>query len=72
MVESEYIESFKCIIMDRNQKLIFEWSNIYGHWNGQDMSGNDVPNGAYFYIIEASDKDGNALPLKKGFITLSR
>ncbi len=71
-VESDYISHFKCTIFDRNQRLIFAWEGEYGHWDGRDNNGETVPEGVYFYVIEATDMDGNELPPNRGAVTLFR
>lgn len=71
-IESEYIGTFSCQIFDRNGRPVFEWNNTNGHWDGRDMSGALMPPGIYFYVVKATDLDGNPLSVKKGTVTLFR
>lgn len=72
MIESEYVQNMSCEIFDRSNNLVHSWNQLYGHWDGRDMNGNNVPPGVYFYVIKAVDTDGKKLDLKKGTVTLFR
>ena len=72
MIESEYVQNMSCEIFDRSNNLVHSWNRLYGHWDGRDMNGNNVPPGVYFYVIKAVDTDGKKLDPKKGTVTLFR
>ena len=71
VIETEDIKSLRCSIMDRSGKIVFQWDNIYGHWDGRDMSGREMQAGIYFYVVEAVDSD-DTLYRKKGTVSLYR
>ncbi len=52
------------------QKMFF-WDAIRGFWDGRTNSGEEVPDGTYFFIIKAIGSDGKQY-LEKGSITLIR
>jgi len=53
-------------IFNRNGVLVYEDKDYKNTWNGKDASGNKLAEGAYFYMIKASE-----LPeVKKGTINL--
>ena len=66
-VQGEGIADFNCIIVNRWGNLIHEYNNVNGHWDGRDRGGNIVPEGVYFYTIEATTNGGEELK-KQGFI----
>lgn len=61
------VVTFNCIIVNRWGNLIYEFSDVNGHWNGRDRGGNVVPEGVYFYTIEATFHGGTET-VKNGFI----
>ena len=71
VIETEDIKSLRCSIMDRTGKIVFQWDNIYGHWDGRDMSGREMQPGTYFYVVEAVDTD-DTLYRRKGTVSLYR
>lgn len=53
------------IYSNNNIVIVNRWGNIVGQgkvgqfsWDGKDQSGNDCPDGVYFYRIEGTDKQG--------------
>lgn len=68
-VESDGIADFECVIVNRWGNLIYEYFDINGGWNGQDMNGRLVEEGVYFYNIKAKAFGGEEV-LKHGFITV--
>lgn len=57
-----HIKDFNCVIFDRWGLQMFEWSDIKEGWDGK-KDGKAVPDGTYFYIINA--KDINEKEVKK-------
>ena len=58
-------------IYDRWGQLVYESKNYDNNWTGQTPFGEELPEGAYYYILEYKDPNGNLLQ-KKGSITLLR
>jgi gliding motility-associated-like protein len=58
-------------IYNRWGQKMFAWNNIKGSWDGRTLSGTEVPDGTYFYIIKATGEDGTEY-LKKGGFSLIR
>lgn len=65
------ITNFNCLIYNRWGVLIFETNTIENGWEGKDMSGMDVSDGTYFYIIKAEGLDGKVYNLN-GDLSLFR
>jgi gliding motility-associated-like protein len=62
------IIDFNCTIFDRWGLQMFAWEGIKNGWNGK-TNDKDVPDGTYFYIINAKDIDGAEIK-KQGTVTL--
>lgn len=58
------IVSFKAQVFSRWGKLLYEWSDLDGGWDGRS-GGSDVPDGAYYLHIEARGADGRNYHVKK-------
>ena len=70
-VKAAGLNSLECKIFNRWGMLIYEWDQLNGGWNGLTMSGAEVPDGIYFYIIKATGND--AVPYKfNGYVNLVR
>ncbi len=51
-------DTFRVLIYDRWGLLVFESEDPFFKWHGTDQnSGKDVPDGTYFYILDASFKE---------------
>lgn len=48
--ESYNVSTFK--ILNRWGNLLFEWKSGEKKWDGRDISGNEVSEGVYFYLVE--------------------
>ena len=65
------IESYQLRIVDKTGKIIFTSDSIERGWKGNDVFGNPMPEGTYFYIVTAVGIDGkqfneqNALELRR-------
>jgi len=44
-------------IYNRYGALVFEAVNYINEWEGQDKSGNELPTGTYFYVIDLAEED---------------
>lgn len=58
-IESEGLIDFTIVVLDVNQKVVFESNNPDFKWNGIDKLGNIVSPGSYGYYIIARDAKGN-------------
>ena len=47
--------------------MMYSWDNVKGYWDGRTLSGTEVPDGTYFYIIKAEGYDGEEYYQKGGF-----
>ena len=65
------ISDFSCIIYDRWGLEMFESDHITTSWDGKNKKGVAVPDGTYFYIINAKGTDLKTNTYK-GFVTLIR
>lgn len=61
-------EEFSIVIYNRWGMKVYESVNPYFEWNGNDMNGNKLPDGTYFFI--ASLKHIEEEDLQKGSLTL--
>ena len=50
---------------------MYSWDNVKGAWDGRTTAGAEVPDGTYFYIIEAAGADGTEY-FEKGAFSLIR
>ena len=58
-------------IYNRWGQMVYAWDGTDKSWSGIDISGQDVPEGAYFYALVAEGEDGHFYD-KKGSVTLLR
>ncbi len=65
------IATYNCVIYDRWGLEMFESNQIATSWNGKNKSGNEAPDGIYYYIINAKGLDLKNYTYK-GFVTLTR
>ena len=69
--ESYGIKDLNAIIYNRWGDKIYEILSPEDSWNGVSLNGLDVPEGVYFYVLNATGQDGT--PYKeKGSVTLYR
>ena len=57
------IVSFTCKILSRWGKEVYAWDGIEGSWNGKSSGGEELPEGPYMYIINASGIDAKVYKL---------
>ena len=73
--EFKFIEqniiSITAEIYNRWGKQLFLWNEINNGWDGKTRNGKNAPDGTYFYIVKAIDKDKKEY-LKKGSFSLMR
>ena len=58
-------------IYNRWGKKIYHWNELEGYWDGRGYNGEFLPDGVYFFNMEAVGENGNAY-IEKGSITLIR
>ncbi|MBK7869893.1 MAG: gliding motility-associated C-terminal domain-containing protein [Saprospiraceae bacterium] len=58
-------------IYNRSGQLVFETDNYDNTWRGTKQSGDLLPGGPYYYVIEFTDVDGK-LVQRKGSLTILR
>lgn len=62
------IIDFECIIYDRWGLEMYRWNGVAGGWDGK-ANGKDVPEGTYFYLIQAKDINNKDIK-KQGTVNL--
>ena len=70
-VSGTNLSDVNCVIFNRWGQKLYEWDRVKGSWDGRTLSGEECPDGTYFYIVEAKGKDG-AEYFKKGGFSLIR
>lgn len=58
------IVSFEAMVFNRWGKKLYEWRTPDGGWDGKS-GGSDVPDGAYYLVINARGADGKKYHIKK-------
>jgi len=66
-VEEGGFAEFRCAIVNRWGRIVYELSDAKQRWRGEDKNGNRVSEGVYFYMITAKYKDGREV-VKHGTI----
>ena len=69
--ENYGITELNAIIYNRWGDKIFEINKPADTWNGISMNGLEVPEGVYFYVLNAKGEDGTPYA-EKGSVTLYR
>lgn len=64
------IKTYKIQIFNRFGVLLFVSEDLFNHWNG-NFNNKPSPLGTYYYLIEASDFNGNIIK-KTGSVTILR
>ncbi len=65
------VKSFNAVIMSRDSKLVYQWSDSKDGWDGLMINGQEAASGTYYYIITGVDKSGESFEYKS-FIELRR
>ncbi len=69
IIRSEMLESISVYIFDRAGHIVYNWNTINGYWDGRKNTGEFAPEGTYYYVINATGKDGKQYE-RKGVLTL--
>ena len=65
------MESVNVYLYNRWGELVFNWNTIDTEWDGRGLDGEDLPEGVYYYVLQATGQDGESYD-KRGSITLLR
>ncbi len=74
----DYIKSIGITIYRSNGDLVYQNENYNNSnnsvdgWEGQDINGDELPNGVYFYVLEINSKSPENRELSQGSVTISR
>ena len=63
--------SVEALIYNRWGELVYSWSSPNQNWDGRGIDGEELPEGVYYYVLNATGEDGYSYT-KKGSITLLR
>ena len=63
------VSTFTISIYSASGKMVYNSENFLENWNGTNLTGERVEDGAYYYLINAIGEDGNVYA-PKGFISL--
>jgi len=69
--QSKNISEMGAEIYDKKGKLVYRWVGNDGKWDGRTFKGEKVPEGIYYYIVNAEGVDGKKYE-QKGKIKLTR
>lgn len=58
-INSTGLSNFNLVVMDENNKTIFQTSNPGFKWNGTGMDSLPISKGRYVYFLTAKDENGN-------------
>lgn len=65
------IVSLNCVIYNRWGQKLYEFNGIKGFWDGRTTAGVEVPDGTYFFLLNAVDEDDEE-HFRKGSFSLIR
>ena len=72
-LRSTNLTEITCVIFDRWGVKMYDVTSQTGNiaWDGKTLFGQATPAGTYFYIIKATEKDGNTFS-QNGSVSLYR
>jgi gliding motility-associated-like protein len=70
-ITTSCVSNVSCQIFNRWGNLIYEFDDLNGSWSGENLTGQKVSDGIYFYKLVLSYPDDSE-DEKQGFITLIR
>ncbi|MHC1707901.1 MAG: PKD domain-containing protein [Bacteroidales bacterium] len=70
-IESHFLESWSITIFNRWGRVVYSINNGNIYWNGKNNDGSELPEGTYFFTLDAKGKDGRDYS-KQGSVTLLR
>jgi gliding motility-associated-like protein len=63
------LTSLRCTIYDRWGVKVYEWDGLTGSWDGRTTSGKMATDGVYYWVVEATSLQNEAIDLH-GFVHL--
>lgn len=70
-IKSVKIASLNCEIYNRWGQKLYYWDGVKGTWDGRTTAGSEVPDGTYYFLLNAVSDDGENY-FKKGSFSLIR
>lgn len=71
VLQSKNIVNMNAKIVDKKGNIVYKSEGIDARWDGNDLKGNPVQEGTYFYLINAEGVDGKKYE-QKGSVNLKR
>ena len=68
---SDNLKSFNAIIMNRDGKMVYQWTDSQKGWDGLMINGEEASSGTYYYVITGVDANGQSFEYKN-FVELRR
>lgn len=62
-IDSEGLKDFSLVVLDYNNRIVYQTNDPNFRWNGTDMTGSMVPDGNYIYMLTAFDENGKPVNL---------
>jgi len=69
-IKDEGIATFECIIYNRWGTEMYRFDEFSNNWDGRSYSGVELPEGTYFYMLQATGKDRSEKSLRGTFTLL--
>jgi gliding motility-associated-like protein len=70
-VKTDQATDFSVVILDQNNKIVYQSTDAAFNWNGTSMAGDHVPNGSYVYYVTARNSKGELIT-KHSRLTINR
>jgi gliding motility-associated-like protein len=68
LIDIDYFPKNSITIFNRWGDIVYEKSSYLNEWDGKNASGDDLPDGTYYYVVDL----GNGHELYKGFVVITR
>jgi gliding motility-associated-like protein len=68
LIDIDYFPKSSITIFNRWGGVVYEKSSYFNEWDGKNMSGDELPDGTYYYVVDL----GNGHDLYKGFVVITR
>ena len=68
LTDIDYFTKSKLLVFNRWGSIVYEIGPYLNTWNGKNNSGDDLPDGTYYYVLDL----GNGHELYKGFVVITR
>lgn len=70
-VKTNNVTDFSIVVLDQNNKIVYQSTDAAFNWNGTSMAGDHVPNGSYVYYVTARNGKGELIT-KHSRLTINR